>query len=490
MTDSARHGPEIGRFGDSLSAVGAALDEFARFDRPDPVSRRDEWTARLNRDLPRDGLEIDDVLAELLEVVVPNGDRIPEPGFWGFITTGPTTMSVSAASAALLAAPQRYGITAFNLVEELSLRWLGELCGLGPHMLGVYSSGGSVANLVALGAARQWSWEQVGVDPARHGVGGQRVAVYASEEVHHTIQRSCAVLGIGREAVRRIAVDRDQQMVPASLEAAMAVDRAADVLPLAVVASAGTTNTGAIDPMRAIGEVAKAAGTWFHVDGAYGLPGILDPRVRERYDGLELADSAIVDPHKWLSAPVGIGATFVRDRSILHRAFTQEPADYLEGAMDSAEDIVSSLDEIGIPYYDFGVELSAPPRGVQVWSIILEEGLRGLQQRVMRDNDFARLVADFAREHPRLESLTEPQLSIACIRYVPAALPVDDLDVFNAALLRRLIHETRFLPSSTVVNDCYAIRPCFINPRTTSDDVEEFLTTLVDLGDRMVADLP
>src|SRR5205814_9521113 len=138
-------------------------------------------------------------------------------------------------------------------------------------------------------------------------------------------------------------------------------------LPLAIVANAGTTSTGVIDPLRSIAEIARDSGVWFHVDGAYGLPGMLDERVAGLYDGLELADSVIVDPHKWLGAAVGVGATFVRDRELLRRAFTQEPAAYLEGSMASpaAEAAVPehSMDDFGEPYYDYGVELSAPSRG-------------------------------------------------------------------------------------------------------------------------------
>ncbi len=328
-------------------------------------------------------------MAEIADILVPNGARFSDAGFWGWITVGPGTVPVVAATAAHVMAPQRYTITAFNLVEELSLEWLAELCGLAPHMLGVYSSGGSVANLVALGAARQWAYEQVGVDPARDGLGRLRPVVYATEESHHTVQRSAGVLGIGRANVRMIATDDCQRMRPDALRDAVVADIAAGALPVAVVATAGTTNTGAIDPLRAIGEIAREHGVWFHVDGAYGLPGILDERVAALYDGLELADSAIVDPHKWLGAPVGVAATFVRDRSILHRAFTQEPAAYLEGSMQVSDDVRISLDAMGIPYADFGVELSATARGAQVWSVVRELGRDGARR------------ADPLRQRPR-----------------------------------------------------------------------------------------
>jgi aromatic-L-amino-acid decarboxylase len=159
-------------------------------------------------------------------------------------------------------------------------------------------------------------------------------------------------------------------------------DRRRGVLPMAIVANAGTTNTGAIDPLAAIGAIANERGIWFHVDGAYGLPGRLDARVAPLFRGLERADSVIVDPHKWLGAAVGVAATFVRDRALLRRAFTQEPAAYLEGSMDGDESdagdaasrIEHSMDDFGEPYYDYGVELSAPPRGVVVWALIREIG--------------------------------------------------------------------------------------------------------------------
>jgi cysteine sulfinate desulfinase/cysteine desulfurase-like protein len=278
------------------------------------------WRDALDRPLPQRGVGIDAVADELLRVVIPNGSSIPRPGFSSFITTGATTASALAATAAGIAAPQRYGHTAFNFLEALSLRWLAELFGL-EGMEGVYSSGGSVANLLALGAARQRAFERSGRDPAADGI-DRPVAVYATTEAHHTIQRSAGVLGIGRRAVRAIPCDRRGRMRVDALAEAIAADRRAGVLPVAIVANAGTTNTGAIDPLREIGELAAASGVWFHVDGAYGLPGVLDERVAPLYDGLELADSVIVDPHKWLGAAVGVGATFVRDRELLRRAFT------------------------------------------------------------------------------------------------------------------------------------------------------------------------
>jgi aromatic-L-amino-acid decarboxylase len=468
-----------------LESVGDALQDFLYGEHVDPMTRRDEWMGALEGPLPDEGIGGNAVIDQLVRNVVPNGARINEPGFWGWITSEPSAVATAASLAAIVASPQRYTLTAFNYLEELSLEWLAQLCGLGSNMKGVYSSGGSVANLVALGAARQWAFEQRGIDPAAEGVGASRTAIYASAESHHTILRAAGVLGLGRRSVRLIPADKKQRLDPRAVVQALEEDKSKGVVPVAVVATAGTTNTGAIDPLRECGEIARRYGAWFHVDGAYGLPGILDDRVRDLYDGLELADSVIVDPHKWLGAPTGIAATFVRDRSILHRAFTQEPADYLEGSFSDPHNAQSSLESMGIPYADFGVELSSPARGVVVWSILRELGRSGVTRRIKQDNDFARRLAGLVRGNDHLELLAEPVLSICCFRYRRDG--VADPDALNEQLHRRLLRETPYLPSATVVNGSFGLRPCFINARTTNEYVDGFARAVVRLGDELSA---
>ncbi len=259
---------------------------------------------------------------------------------------------------------------------------------------------------------------------------------------------------------------------------------------MAIVANAGTTNRGAIDPLKAIAEIAHARGIWFHVDGAYGLPGILDERVAPLYAGLEHADSVIVDPHKWLGAAVGVAATFVRDRELLRRAFTQEPADYLEGAVEqagsSAASLEHSMDDFGVPYYDFGVELSAPSRGVVVWALLREIGVAGMTARVKRHNQMAAYVAQAAREHPNLQLLQEPSLSICCFRYV--APNVSNLDLLNQRLHRQLIRENQHMPSTTRVNGHLALRPCFIGARSELSHARALVADVLRIGGELAAE--
>ena len=474
---------ETGRLQELLSRVGAGLDEFLRFEHPDALQPGRDWREHLDIAVPANGIGIDRVADELVRHVVPNGSAIPRPGCTSFITTGGTTAAALAAAAAGVAAPQRYGRTAFNLLEAVSLQWLMDMFGLA-GMQGVYSSGGSVANLLALGAARQYAFERVGRDPAADGV-DRPVAIYASTETHHTIQRAAGVLGLGRHAVRPIACDHAGWMAVDALRCAVEADRRDGLLPMAIVANAGTTNTGAIDPLAEIGALAREHSIWFHVDGAYGLPGRLDDRVAHFYRGIEYADSVIVDPHKWLGAAVGVAATFVRDRALLQRAFTQEPAPYLEGSLESPGRtgpvaVEHSMDDFGVPYYDFGVELSAPCRGVVVWALIREIGVEGLRRRVRRHNDMAKHVAQVARTHPNLELMLEPTLSICCFRYV--APGVADLDGLNQRLHRRLVHENRNMPSTTRVGGRLALRPCFVGARTTFEHARSLVDDVLRIG--------
>ena len=479
---------ETGHLRDLLSQVGAGIDEFLKFEHPDAFVTRESWEASLGMPLPEHGVGIDSVTRELIEHIIPNGSPIPKPGFTGYVVTGATTASALASTAASIASPGRYLLTAFNFLEELSLDWLAQMCGLG-EMKGIYSSGGSVANLLGLGAARQYAFEMIGLDPARDGI-DRAVSIYASSECHHTIQRSGGVLGIGRRAIKHIACDEAGRMRVDMLEAAIEKDRRDNIMPMAIVANAGTTNTGAIDPLQAIGQIAKAHDIWLHVDGAYGLPGVLDERLSHLYRGLEMADSIIVDPHKWLGAAVGVAATFVHDRNLLERAFTQEPSAYLEGSIEQSDGtqakIEHSTDDLGIPYFNYGVELSSPCRGIVVWAMIREIGVAGIRERIMRHNNMARDLADFCKQHPNLELLLEPTLSICCFRYVSPQ--PQDLDLLNQRLHRCLVRENEFLPSTTRVNGHLALRPCFIDARAELSQVEGLIQAVLRIGDSLVAE--
>jgi len=473
---------ETGQLQALLAQIGMGLDNYLKFIHDDAYKSAPLWQAKLNAPLPDQGIGINALTDVLINHVIAYGSPIANPGFSSYITTGATTAATLASTAANIASPQRYHLNAFNYLEELSLNWLAQMLGL-TAMKGVYSSGGSVANLVALGAARQFAFEQLGQDVSTDGV-NRACRIYASEQSHHTIARSAAVLGLGRNAVKLISCDDNGCMRLDALRQALAQDAVNDIVIIAIVANAGTTNTGVIDPLQAIGEIARQHQVWYHIDGAYGLPGILDPRLTHLYQGLSLADSVIVDPHKWLGASVGVAATFVKNRQLLQRAFTQEPADYLEGSTEqgshNSPTFEHSLDDFGIPYFDYGVELSSPARGVVVWALIKEIGVNGMRKRIVRHNDMARYLADAVTKQPNLELLATPVLSICCFRYINNKIA--DLDSLNQQLHRQLIRENIYMPSTTKVNGVLALRPCYVGARSNHYQLDGFLRAVLRIG--------
>jgi aromatic-L-amino-acid decarboxylase len=476
---------ECGRLAHSIDALMPALEQFNNFDGSDLAGpERTKWRRLLDQPLPERAQGLETVLSDLQKIVIPNGLRIGAPSFAGWVTTAPTTAGTVASLAATVSGAQRYWVTPYNFLETVALRWLCELLGLDPKFQGLFVSGGSVANLVALGAARQYAFEQFGLDPARDGMPEtHRYRLYASSEVHHTVFRAAGILGIGRRNISQIPVDAEMRIDLAALEAALARDAAAKLVPIALIANAGTVNTGAVDPIAQMVAIARRRKIWLHVDGAYGLFGRLDPRVKALFDGVEEADSIVADPHKWLAAPSGSGAVFVRDHALQERAFTMEPADYAEGAMVRGE-INSTFDYLGDDYLQIGPEMSAQSRGVAVWAILKEIGADGVRDRVSRHCSFARRVFELALADERLEPLSQPTLSICCYRYRAPDVSESTLDDLNAEIAQRLRMEG-IVPSTTRVAGKYAIRPCFINPRTTIVDVERMVEQTRAIGDAL-----
>jgi len=484
--------PDSAAFGDLsvLQSLIEQLDRFNAFAGPDPAGRnRAAWAEHLGRSLPEEGAGLDTVLKDLEEWIVPNGLRNGHPGFSGWVTTSPTTSGTAAALASTVAGSQRVWVQAFNYLEKLSLDWLKQLLGFPSTWHGTYTTGGSSANLIALGAARQWAVEQLGVDPSMTGLPSHlKWRIYASSEVHHVVNRAAAILGIGRRNVIGVTVNAAGELDADALQERIAADRMDGYLPMAIVATAGTVNTGAIDPIRRLRAIADEESTWLHIDGAYGMFGILDDRVSDRYDGVAEADSVALDPHKWLAAPVGNGVAMVRDRALMGRAFTLEPAAYLEGSIDREEHIESPFDGFGEVLHEFNLDQSAPSRGVQVWAILKEIGKSGMTDRVKRHNGFARHLSALVERDERLEQLAPVVLSICCFRYVHPDLSEKQLNDLNRQLVAQLRAEGDLVPSTTVLGGKLAIRPCYINPRTRRDDVELLARRTREIGDALADD--
>lgn len=476
----------------AVRAILPALERFLAFEGADPARARSAWRAMLDQALPAEGIGRDAVLAELGELVVANGLRTGHPGFCGWVTTMPTDVGAAADLAQAVAVPQRWWATAGNFVDDLAMRWLIELLGFPSRFIGTFTAGGSTANLLGLGAARQHAGERLGLQPSRDGNQGLREPrVYCSTEAHHVVGRALGVLGLGRRSLREIALDAGGTIDLDLLQTALDEDAAAGCTQVAIVACAGDVNTGRIDPIAQLARLARERGIWLHVDGAYGGWGVLDERVRERFGDPATYDSFAIDPHKWLAAPVGTGAVIVRDAGVLARAFEIETGAYDRERHVPAglDDTGSPFDEIGLGTPDFGVDFSAPARGLAVWAILREIGAAGVRERIVRHNDCARRVAERVRGSPELQLLVEPTLSICCFRYHPPGWADESrLDTLNDRIVHGVRARGRSVPSSTRVGGRFAIRPCFINPRSTLADADALVDEVLAVGRRLAAE--
>jgi aromatic-L-amino-acid/L-tryptophan decarboxylase len=477
---------------ESLAEVLPGLERFLRFEGPDPATRRSVWTPLLDQPLPASGIGLAETLELLRDQVAANGLRVGHPGFSGWVTTAPTTVGAVADLVQAVAAPQKWWVTPANLLDVVAMRWLIELLGFPSTFVGTFTSGGSTANLIGIGAARQAAGERLGLRPSLDGIAElPHPRVYASTETHHVVGRALGVLGMGRRNLRSIPTDTAGRIDLHLLQLALDEDAASGCTPVAIVGCAGDVNTGVVDPLAELSRIARERDTWLHVDGAYGGFGLLDDRVRDLYGDVATYDSFAVDPHKWMAAPVGTGAVIVRDEGLLGRAFTIETGDYdrERTAMPGTGDTGSPFNELGLGTPDWGLDFSTPARGLAVWAILAEIGADGMRDRVTRHLDCARRVADRARASDELELLREPVLSICCFRYRPAGWTDEArLDALNDEILHVVRARARCTTSSTRVAGRLAIRPCFVNPRSGLEDADALVDEVLAAGRGLARD--
>ncbi len=354
-------------------------------------------------------------------------------------------------------------------VEEQAVRWVGEFVGY-PAAAGAFTSGGTISNVTALAAARERA-----LPGSRHaGVGG-KAAVYCSREAHYSVVRAAELLGLGSGSVRTLALDDDRRLLPEAVAEAIDADAAAGVAPVAVVATAGTTLTGAVDPIAALADVCEARGIWLHVDGAYGVAAASTPSAGPLFGGLERADSVTLDAHKWLYLPKACGVVLVRRREDLH------------GALAHEEDYIPH-DRPDHHMVDITLEYSRPFRALKLWLAFRAHGADAIRAAIERNLGQARLLYDEVSRHDDLEPLCgPPALSVVPFRHVPDG--VHDLDEHNARLVQALQEDGRVWIAPAKVDDVVCLRPCIVNYRTTDDDVRALVEITREVGGALASAL-
>jgi glutamate/tyrosine decarboxylase-like PLP-dependent enzyme len=297
--------------------------------------------------------------------------------------------------------------------------------------------------------------------------GGPRLVAYVPAEAHSCVRRALELLGLGSASMRDVPLDRGR-LDAAALRAAIAADRAAGGLPALLVGSAGTVNTGAIDPLDALADVAAEERLWFHVDGAYGAFGVLDPAIAERFRGMERADSLTLDPHKWLGVPVDAGCALVRRGGDLRDAFSLVPP-YLRQGADSP---------LGT-YAEYGLEQTRPFRALKTWATIAARGRGGIAAQVTRANELARELAALVEREPELELAAGPETSIVAFRARPAGVPAERLDGLNRALPEAVQARGRTFVTGTVFEGRETLRACILHPETRSEHLALLVSEVV-----------
>ncbi len=465
------HGPETSE-GQSLeldaeqmrrvgySVVDSVVDRWENLrDRPAlRTASRAEMEARLAEPVPLQGRSFDEILARFWSDIEPYSGAIDHPRFFGFIPSSPTWASVMGNWLATgcnffqgtwlaSAGPSQIEIILVNWF----LRWFGfpEVEGAG-----LLTSGGSAANLLGLAVAREAHLEGL----PRGG------AAYCSAQTHTATLRAFRVLGFPDERLHGLPADEHGRLRPDDVRRQIEADRKIGHRPFCLIANAGTTNTGAVDPLHELADLCAEEGLWLHVDGAYGAFAQLTTRGREQLSGIERADSLVLDPHKWFYTGYECGCLLVRDADMLSKTFRVRP-DYLQ-------DIESFAGEVN--FADYGIQLTRRSRALAVWLSIQAHGLETLTAAVDHTLDLAEFAADYVRSQPELELVAHRGLGVMCFRYLGnPRLSDSDADEINAAAVRQTQKDGEFMLSSTLLDGSYVVRLCPLNYRSTEQDVSD-----------------
>ena len=447
--------------------------------RPMTVEQR---RALLEQPLPDDGLSPDAALRRLQESVLPHPMGNGHPRFFGWVNAPPAPVAVLGELLAAAINPScAGGDHAAIYLERCAVRWLAALLGYPLEGgTGLLVSGGSMASLTCLAAARQRAVAALGGDVRREGlVGRPRLVLYMSEEGHSCLRKSAELLGLGAEAIRTVPVDAAWRLDAGALREAIAEDREAGRVPFCVCASAGTVNTGAIDPLEAIADICRAERLWYHVDGAYGAPGVLDPSAAGRYAGMARADSLAVDPHKWLSVPVECGCAFVRDARLLRETFSLVPP-YLQTEEGKGFG--------GLPWYsEYGFQQTRGFRALKLWMTLAHLGRRGAAMHVARHTALARRLGEMVDAAPDLELMAPVTLSIVCFRYAPDGRRGGDggLDDLNTAIMQEVQAGGEAFLTNAVLRGRFALRACILHYATTEADLAALVDVVRRTGRRL-----
>ncbi|MCI0698326.1 aminotransferase class V-fold PLP-dependent enzyme [candidate division KSB1 bacterium] len=429
---------------------------------------------RLHQPLPQqpEGAEV--AYQDFLENVLPYPHGNIHPRYWGFVNGTGTVLGMFAEMLAAAMNPNVGGADHSAVyVERQVLDWCKEMLGYPPEASGILVSGGSMANLLGLAVARNTKTDfDIRTEGVRAAPG--MMTVYCSSETHSSVQKAVELLGLGNKALRKVPMDREYRLDSAHLEKMIAEDRQAGYLPFCVVGTAGTVNTGAIDPLNRLADICRREGLWFHVDGAFGSLAALLPEMRDRLSGMARADSLAFDLHKWMYLPYEAGCVLVKSKAAHEKAFAVVPA-YLakheRGLMAGPE-----------WFANYGIQLTRGFRALKAWLVLKEHGLDKFRRLIRQNIAQAQYLASLVEKSESLKLLAPVPLNVVCFRFTSARLDEKALNELNRELLMELHERGIAVPTSTVLQGKYALRVAITNHRSRKEDFETLVREAERLG--------
>lgn len=465
------HPEEIRRIGDQVTRWLA--DFYGSLDQ-EPITP--EITpagadALFDEPLPQTGAGFDNAFGEVREKVVANSLRIPHPRYFGLMNPTPVTPAIFT-EVVVSALNQNMGAwshsPAGTAVEKRVIRWFCDLVGYPEGAFGTLCSGGSVANLTGLRLA-------IAERLPESLAGGlqalkQPPIFYVSSEAHFSFRKSAATLGLGTDALRAVPVDARSRMDLEALREMIRRDRAEGKRPFALVGIAGTTSSGAVDPLEALADIAQEEGLWYHIDAAWGSGVLLSIEFRDRLRGINRADSITFDPHKWLFMPMGTGAILARGGAALLRTFETQ-AVYIPTDQDERTD-----------FRKYGLVGSKRFDALKLWVSFKALGADWYEATIGRHMELTRCLVEQIEAAPDWQIVVPPDLNILCFRYRPAGTPEEALPALQQAVVDAVVRDGRNWISTTVVNGIPAIRWMALSPALTAEDMQVFWDTLQELA--------
>ena len=440
----------------------------------------DEVKQVFDQPIPEHGQSPEEVYREFKEYIFPYNKGNVHPRFFAWIQGTGTPMGTFGDLLASGMNPNTaIGEHSAMYVDRQVVNWCKQLMNFPAEASGILVSGGSMANITALTVARNSFGEEKIRQKGLKAASGQ-LLIYCSVETHSCIQKAAELIGLGTGAGRKIGVNERFELDVDQLKTQLEADLQAGFLPFCLVGTAGTVNTGAIDPMAELLEISRAYGLWFHVDGAYGALAKLDPIYASALRAIEEADSLAFDLHKWLYVPYEVGCTLIRDAKKHRDSFAITP-NYL---LQEKRGLSGGLDSIN----NYGFELSRGFKALKVWMSIKEQGRAKYAAMIAQNNRHAAYLAALVEQNPYLELTAPLSMSITCFRMIQPGWEEKALQELNKEILLRLQEEGIASPSSTILNGKYTLRVANTNQRTRSEDMELLVREVLRLGKSIIAE--